>query len=481
MNSPSSLTRMASPLVVGRLASAAVTFALPLLLARALDPSGFGTYKQLFLVAQTVLLTCQFGLTQSLYYFLPRERAGRGAYVAQSLLLLGVLAALAGVALCAAAPLLSRHLGDGALGGLALPLGLLASGMLLASPLEGALTSEGRVGTAAVCYVASDAARAAALLLGARGHGIAGVAWGAAAWAGARVVGLTFALTMRAIPLARPNRAALKTQLAYAIPFAGSVWLYVAQKQFIQYAIASRFDAATFALFSVAAFHLPAVDILYTPISDVLIVQLGRAQSARSAERLAAWDDAVEKLASLLWPATACAFLFGGALLPLLFTQRYAASVPLFLITSLEIPLWVLPVDALLRAAGQTRFLFAWYGARVLLTGAVVLGGLRWGGLGGAIAGGVVSEAISRIVMAARGRSLLGVTLARTLDPALARVALASVVAALPALGVRLVVHGRAGLGAGIAAYGATYLALRLGVGLRPRRARTLDAAAAAT
>jgi len=76
------LVRMASPLVVGRLASMAVTFTLPLALARLLDASAFGTYKQLFLVAQTVLLTCQFGLTQSLYYFLPREKEGRGAYVA---------------------------------------------------------------------------------------------------------------------------------------------------------------------------------------------------------------------------------------------------------------------------------------------------------------------------------------------------------------------------------------------------------------
>src|SRR5262249_42280280 len=151
--------------------------------------------------------------------------------------------------------------------------------------------------------------------------------------------------------------------------FAGSVWLWVAQRQFIQYAVASRFDAATFALFSVAAFHLPVVDIVFTPISEVLLVQLARASPR---ERIEAWTEAVEKLASVLWPATVCAFLFGGAVLPLLFTRRYAASVPLFLVTSLEIPLWVLPVDAVLRATGRTRFLFAWYAARVAITAAAV-------------------------------------------------------------------------------------------------------------
>jgi O-antigen/teichoic acid export membrane protein len=340
--------------------------------------------------------------------------------------------------------------------------------MLLAAPLEGALTSEGRVGWAAVSYVLSDGARAAALLAGARLGGLTGLAWGAAAWAGLRVVGLVAALASGLVPVAPPRREALRAQLAYAVPFAGSVWLYVAQKQFIQYAVAGRFDAATFALFSVAAFHLPVVDILYTPIGEVLMVQLGRARGGEAAAaRLAAWDDAVEKLASLLWPATVCAFLFGGAILPLLFTQRYAGSVPLFLITSLEIPLWVVPVDALLRAAGRTRFLFVWYGARVAITAALVLAGMRTWGIAGAIGGGVASEAISRVAMAAAGRSLLGVPLGRTLDPALARVAFASLAAAAPAWALRRLVGGKAGLAAAILVYAVTHVALRWA--LRPR------------
>src|SRR2546423_10608 len=40
-----------SPLVAGRLVSAALTFGLPLVLARLLAPDEFGTYKQFFLIA----------------------------------------------------------------------------------------------------------------------------------------------------------------------------------------------------------------------------------------------------------------------------------------------------------------------------------------------------------------------------------------------------------------------------------------------
>src|SRR5947209_20414099 len=84
------------PLVLSRLASMALTFCLPLALVRLLDPAAFGTYKQFFLVGQTLLLVGQIDLTQSLYYFLPRGGAHRGVYVAQVLFLLSGLGALVG-------------------------------------------------------------------------------------------------------------------------------------------------------------------------------------------------------------------------------------------------------------------------------------------------------------------------------------------------------------------------------------------------
>jgi O-antigen/teichoic acid export membrane protein len=460
------IARQASPLVAGRLASAALTFALPLVLARLLDPGGFGSYKQLFLVAQTVLLGGQLGLTQSLYYFLPREGARRGAFLAQALCLLGVVATAAALALWAGAPWLARHLADPELAALRTPLAVLAAGLLFSAPLEAALTSEGRVGASAAVYVASDAVRAALLLVGALHGGLAGLAWAAAAFAELRVGALAGAIVLGAIPLARPSLRDLGRQLGYALPLAGSILLWVAQKQLMQYTVAARFDAATFALFAVASFHLPVVDIIYAPIGEVLMVRLGKAARGNAAARRVEWHDAVEKLATILWPAAACAFLIGPRLVPILFTHKYDASVPLFVLASLELPLWVLPVDALLRAAGETRFLFAWYGARIVLTLTLVLGGMALAGLAGAIVGGALVEAVSRAVMAARGRRSLGVGLAQLVDgPTLARVAASTLGAALPAWAILRLTGGRAALVAAAALYGASYLGLRLVLG----------------
>ncbi|MCA1664870.1 MAG: oligosaccharide flippase family protein [Myxococcales bacterium] len=157
-----------SPLVAGRLVSAALTFALPLVLARMLTPDEFGTYKQFFLIASTLQLTGQLGLTQSLLYFMPRGGKERGAYISQTFFSLAALGCVFGVALWFATPIIGRWLGDGTLVSLRVPLVLFGGFMLCAAALESAIVSEGRMARAALAYVLTDGVRAGALILGAK-------------------------------------------------------------------------------------------------------------------------------------------------------------------------------------------------------------------------------------------------------------------------------------------------------------------------
>jgi O-antigen/teichoic acid export membrane protein len=246
----------------------------------------------------------------------------------------------------------------------------------------------------------------------------------------------------------------LRAQLAFALPFAGAMVLYVGQRYFVQYAVSLRFDAATFALFSVAAFHLPVVDIIYSPASEVMIVQLGRAAALGGAvgrtRVYTEWDQTVRRLAAILFPATACAFLFGPTILPLLFTEKYARAVPLFLVSSLEIPLWALPLEAVCRAFGDTKFLFGFNFARVVIGAASVLTGIRVGGLPGAILGAIVAEALARSMLMLRVRKhvIAGSPDGALLSwAALGRIAVHAAVWMLPILALRpLLPHGRPAL-----------------------------------
>jgi hypothetical protein len=98
--------------------------------------------------------------------------------------------------------------------------------------------------------------------------------------------------------------------------------------------------------------------------------------------------------------------------------------------------------------------------------------GVHFAGLGGAIVGGITSEAIARVVLIARGRRFLGSPdLAHVLDwPFLGRIALAAALACAPAWTVRLALgRGVRMVVASMAVYGAAYLAFRFLLLKKPR------------
>src|SRR5881397_3974860 len=88
-------------LMSGRLAGIVVAFSIPIVLARALDQSAFGTYKQLFLIYATLYGIAQLGMAESLFYFLPADPMKAGRYAMNSLLVLSAAGAFCLVSLWA--------------------------------------------------------------------------------------------------------------------------------------------------------------------------------------------------------------------------------------------------------------------------------------------------------------------------------------------------------------------------------------------
>ena len=83
-----STLKPAVTLMSGRLVGVVVAFSIPVVLARVLDQTAFGTYKQLFLVYATLYGIAQLGMAESLFYFLPSNPARAGRYALNSLLAL---------------------------------------------------------------------------------------------------------------------------------------------------------------------------------------------------------------------------------------------------------------------------------------------------------------------------------------------------------------------------------------------------------
>src|SRR5206468_2317077 len=63
-------------------------------------------------------------------------------------------------------------------------------------------------------------------------------------------------------------------QLAYALPFALAVGVDVVQANVHQWVVATRFDAATFAIYAVGCLQIPLVDLVCTSTANVMMVKM---------------------------------------------------------------------------------------------------------------------------------------------------------------------------------------------------------------
>jgi O-antigen/teichoic acid export membrane protein len=76
-------------LTAGRILAFGASFFIPVVLARHFSTEEFGTYKQVFILYDTLFYIAQAGLATSLFYFLPRAPSHAPRYVANSALAVG--------------------------------------------------------------------------------------------------------------------------------------------------------------------------------------------------------------------------------------------------------------------------------------------------------------------------------------------------------------------------------------------------------
>jgi O-antigen/teichoic acid export membrane protein len=488
---PDSILTRARPLMLARLAGAVLTFAVPMVLARVLVPASYGTFKQGWLVCQTLALMLPMGLTQSLYYFVPREPERRDRYVAQTLWVLLIMGVIAAGLLLASGPLVSAHFENPELTRNLPWVAAFTALTLAGAPLDVALNASGRIGAAALVRVGTEGTRALGMIAGAHLTGsVEGVFAGITAAAALRVL-VTLATLVPRYGL-RVDLAALRRQVAYALPFGVAFLLIVPQQQFHQYAVGAAVSAAAFAVYSVGTFQLPVVDVLYTPVSELLQIGLAEAEGAHRPVHagLALFHEAVLQLSFAFVPLAGLLAVAAPDVIALLFSPRYLDAVPIFRLAVLSVALAALPLDGVMRARAQNRFMLGLSAAKLALTVALVGLGLSLRGPIGALAGWIVAEAIARGVMLFRTAQLFEVPLLHVLPlRALWRQAAATAVAAPAAwLALRaLDAPGVVRLAAAGLAFAAAYLGLSWSRGWLPEgwvglfRGRGPPAAAAPT
>lgn len=409
-----SLTGYVSWLMAAKTLVFLFNLALPILLVRRLDLTEFGIYKQLFLVIGTSVVVLPLGFAMNAYYFLPREPDRRAQTVWNIFLINLLIGGLACAALTLRPELLGIIFHQSGLTGYANVMGVVIMLWILSSAIEIIPIAQGEMKFASVMIMSVQLTRTSIYLAAVIVFGTVRALLYAAVLQGTlQTIVLCWYMRSRFGHFwRRPDFGLLRRQLSYAVPLGLAGLLYTMQTDLHDYFVSNRLGAAVFAIYAVGTVDLPLVNLLQEATNAVLIPHVSELQHLNDNRGiLLLMARATRKLAAAYFPVYAFLFVAAPEVISLVFTRRYLASVPVFLINLTLLLSGTLLLDPLFRAFQDQRFFLI--RVRVVLCALLVAGlwyGIRHFGGIGAITTVVIISVAERIVTAVRFGHVLGVT-----------------------------------------------------------------------
>ncbi|NNF29587.1 MAG: oligosaccharide flippase family protein [Gemmatimonadetes bacterium] len=358
-----SLFNQASWIFAGKASGFLVAFWIPIILVRLLSPEQFGGYKQFFLVSMTIVSALPLGLEASLFYFMPGDRKNAATYFRQTALTLFVMGALAGLVLVALAEPLARLLNAPIVAALAPALAIYVLFEIGGQLLAFTVVIERQSGLAALVFLLSDVARAAALVIPVWVTGeLFWLGVGAAAYAVLRSIGLVAwgLWTFRDVPSKAFDTELLKGQIRYALPFGASTFLDEGLRRFHQFFVSASFSPALFAVYSVGLHELAPVTMFFSSLFDVVMVRMSElfAEDGQLSEIRRLWARMLSGQALLVVPLFVILWALAPEFIVGLFTEQYVDSVPVFRVALFTLLLTMVNDHAVLRSCALTGFIF---------------------------------------------------------------------------------------------------------------------------
>src|SRR5688500_22708 len=351
------ITGPAFLLVAGRTLGMIATFAIMPLFARWFTEDEVATYKTFWLLYPTLYGLAQLGMAESLYYFVPRASGHVGRYVCNAAVTLLTAGLVSFALVWVFRADIAAYFSNPAIVDIVVPLGLFLTLMLVGTVFEITMIARKQHMGAAVTYALSDVARTALFIIPAwLFSSVRAVFIGAVVFAALRLATMLITVWRQYGRDFRPDLALWRTQFGYAAPFAMAVSLEVVLVSYHAYVVGGRVDPEIFAMYTIACMNIPLVDLIMTSTTSVMMVKMAETSSDHQ-EALGLFHDTVSRLAFLIAPLAVALVVLAEPFIISLYTDVYAASVPLFMVWVLTIVPAIFAVDAVLRVYAQTRFL----------------------------------------------------------------------------------------------------------------------------
>ena len=355
-----SLTAQTAWILTAKIISYALTIVVPLLLARKLNQTEFGLYKQVFLILITANALLPFSFGASAYYFLPRETAARRRAAVTNILLFHIAVGLFAFLLLFFYPgVLSFVFRETSMIDFAPVLGVTILFWIFSGFLETLVIANQEPKLAMIFIVFAQLTKAAFFIAAAVFAGsIESLVWAAACQAILQTVVLLFYVNLRFPGFAGAFDFGLfREQFSYTLPFGLGGWFYTMQIDLHNYFVTSRFAAAEYAVYAVGCFELPLIGILAESVSAVLIPTVSRLQAnGDKREIIETTARVARKLAVIYFPLAVFLFVTADTFLTWLFTDKFAQSAQIFRVNITLLPFAVIVLDPITRAYKQLAY-----------------------------------------------------------------------------------------------------------------------------
>src|SRR5262249_33086991 len=442
----SGLTQRAALLIAANVLATVMSFALPLLLVRTMSRAEYGLYKQAFQIMTSALSLLNLQVAVSVFYFYERAPGKKLQVSLNVMLFYGLVGALLFLIFLAWPGWVTLIFQGSDLVPHIPLLGLAIFCSLVSTNLDAVPIAAGDIRIASSLIVLSQGSKAALMI-------IAGLVFGSldAILLAAVVQGLIQIAFMVIYIRRRFGRflagldlQLFQSQVGNALPFGVGGVAAIVQNDMHSYFVSHYFDPATYAIYAVGCFQLPFLSVLTTSFASALNPELAKHKEVNDYRAIInLWMDVIRKLALFFAPAFALLLVLRREFITLLFTENYAASVPIFAINLFSMLLWIAVPLHILRLFDRLKFFrLKLYLALIPVTLGALYAGLSAGGMIGVAVAVVLIQTLDAGVTLAMIKHVLGMSRRdlRGLAPLL-RIAAAAAAAAMGALATRFMLR----------------------------------------
>lgn len=349
--------------MVGRLVSYAVMFIVPLVNVRTLSVEEYGYYRQFWLILETLTPMLILGFSRSLLYYLPRfdTREERGAYITQTVtfLITGALIAM-GIYW-----LMGHYLGEG-LGAAARAfywrLCFFTLGWIGTDYMEVIFVAQEQPLAQSIYHATAWGSQAVVVIAASYlSHDVSTIIWALTVYSAARLLfAIIYTNARYKLSFQGISWQSIREQVHFAVPvgLAGIALILVSQTD--KFIISRYMGREAFAIYSVGAFQVPLANVIQTSIGNVTFPLISKYQKAGNIAAMAdLWRRATIKTCTLFFPMFMFLEVTARPFITILFTQKYAAATPIFMIYMLLFLRSSVETGAIIQACNRTVFVFA--------------------------------------------------------------------------------------------------------------------------